>query len=99
MRALAICRIYNPNIETDKLVGGFPAMRADGCKFIVEDYQRAVKETRVHATLIADDVNVEVFEPGYDKHDERCPMPVHVAISLKSSDSRKHQAGPSSRPL
>ena len=74
-------------------------MRADGCKLIAEDYQRAMKETRVHATLIADDVNVEVFEPGYDEHDRRCPMLAPVAVSLKSSDPWKHQAGPSSLPL
>ena len=99
MRAMEICRIYNPSIMLAQLVGGFPAMRVDGCKFVNEDYQQAVKETRVYATLIAEDINVEVFEPVYDEHDKRYPMSALVAISLKSSDSRTHPAGPSAQPL
>ena len=94
MKALAVCKIYNPTIKPDLLVGGFPAMRADGCKFVREDYQRAVEETRVYATLIADDVNVEVFEPGYDEHNNRRMMPAPVAISLKSAGSKRHHTGP-----
>ena len=70
MRALAICRIYNPFLKSAQLVWGFPTMKADGCRFVREDYQQAVKETRVYATLIAEDINVETFEPGYDEHDK-----------------------------
>ena len=73
-------------------------MKVDGCRFVKEDYQQAVKEIRVYATLIAEDINVETFEPGYYEQDKRHPMPTPLPISLKLSASWIPQASPSSPP-
>ena len=67
MRALALCKIYNPSFEPADLVAGFPAMRSDGQPFTREDYQQVMREVRVHATSMVDDINVERFELGYDE--------------------------------
>ena len=39
MRALALCKIYDPAFEPARLVEGVPVRRADGRLFEKEDYQ------------------------------------------------------------
>ena len=54
-----------------------------------------MKETRVYATLVAEDINVETFEPSYNEQEKRYPMPAPVPISLRSGGSRIPPASPS----
>src|SRR4051812_1900547 len=75
MRALALCKVYDPSFEPAQLVEGFPARTADGRLFENEDYQKIVRTTRVEASIIADDINVKRFEPGYDEQGKKRPMP------------------------
>lgn len=95
MRALALCKIYNPSFELAQLVEGFPARRADGRLFMKEDYQQVVRETRVEASIIAEDINVERFEPGYDEQGQKRSMPTPGPVNLKSDVFRMSLASPS----
>ena len=83
MRALALCKVYNPFFELAQLLEGVPSRRADGRLFEKEDYQQAVRESRVEDSIIADDINVERFEPGYDEQGRKRLMPNPEPIDLK----------------
>ena len=93
--ALALFKIYNPSFETVQLVEGFPARRADGRLFVKEDYQQVVRETRVKASIIAEDINMERFEPDYDEQGQKCPMSTPGPVYLRSDCFWMSLASPS----
>src|SRR4051812_21062225 len=49
----------------------FPEFNTDGSRFSNEDYSKIIKDTRVFAMKIADDIDLSVMEPGYDEHNRR----------------------------
>ena len=42
-----------------------------------------MKATRVEASIIADDINVERFEPGYDEQGQKRSMPAPSPVNIK----------------
>src|ERR1041385_8238597 len=71
MRGLALAKPYHPDMKPELLVDGFPELKADGSEFIEVDYVNIVKETRIFATKIVDEVDLSDFEPGYDDRNKR----------------------------
>src|SRR4051812_25605666 len=61
MRALALCKSYYPYVDLDKLVEGFPELKAGGSQFEKADYTQVFKSVRHYGTKIADEVNLCVF--------------------------------------
>lgn len=98
MQALTICKSYYPGMEPERLAEGFPELKADGTKFAKDDYVQAIKEIRLYATVIADEVKLGSLEPGYDKRNRRRSMQAPEAVSLKVV-SKKHHPDPMSQPL
>ena len=76
-------------------MGGFPAIRADGGQFAREYFHQVTKETRVEASIIAEDINIGKFEPGFDEQGERRPMPTPGPVDLKSGGLRMLPGSPS----
>ena len=52
MRVLALAKAYYPDIEANKLMGGFPEYNLDGSKFDGKSFQKIDHETRHAATTI-----------------------------------------------
>ena len=85
-------------MDLDKLVQGFPELKADGSKYQKSDYTQVVKIFRHYATKIADEVSFRVFEPGYDDSNKRCPMPLPEVKESSWVTSRKRPS-PLSEPM
>ena len=67
LRVLALAKACYPDIDPAKLAGGFPRFNADGTEFSDKDFARVVRETRVIATSIADELDLKKFQPSYDQ--------------------------------
>jgi len=61
MRGLELSKAYHPDMKPELLVDGFPELKADGSDFTETDYINIVKEMRIFATKIADEVDLSEF--------------------------------------
>jgi len=81
---------YHPGLRLDCLAAGFPDLKADESKFSREDYAKVHKETRPFATKIADEMELNRLEVGYDEHSKRrrISLPTPVEFSLLPSPKK-----------
>ena len=90
MRGLELAKAYHPGLRLDCLAAGFPDLKADESKFSREDYAKVHKETRPFATKIADEMELNRLEAGYDEHSKRrrISLPTPVEFSLLPSPKK-----------
>ena len=98
IRDFALCKSYYPGLDLDKLVQGFPELKADGSRYRKTDYAQVAKTVRHYATKIADEINLQGFEPGYDECNKKHPMPMPEAKEPSWVASRKRPS-PLSKPM
>ena len=82
MRVMALTKAHYPDIDLAKLAGGFPQFNLDNTEFGGKDLAAISKETRYAATLIAEGLNLEKFQQGYDKKSRRIDTPDPVPAIL-----------------
>lgn len=68
----------------------FPELKADGSKFLKDDYSKLHEETRSSATMIVDGMELYRLEAGYDEHSKRrrVSLPSPVEFSLLPSPKK-----------
>ena len=109
MRVLALAKAYYPDIEANKLMGGFPEFNLDGSKFDEKSFQRIDRETRHAATTICNTIRLDSFQPAFDSNGRRIPSedpePFIVDVPKISRDKPTNISGsgtpavpPPSRP-
>ena len=66
MRVLALAKAYYPDIEANKLMGGFLEYNLDGSKFDGKSFQSIDRETRHAATTICSTIRLDSYQPAFD---------------------------------
>jgi len=82
MRVMALAKAHYPDIDPEKLAGGFPQFNLDNTEFSAKDLTAISKETRYAATVIAEELNLERFQQGYDKKGRRIDAPEPIPAIL-----------------
>lgn len=82
MSALALAKAYHPEMNPALLAGGFPELNTDDTEFTESDYLRCVRETRPAATKIANDLDLNKFQVGYNEGGKRMSMPDPQPVEL-----------------
>jgi len=82
MRVMALAKAHYPDIDPAKLAAGFPQFNLDNTEFDAKDLAAISKETRYAATLIAESLNLEKFQHGYDRKNHRVDTPEPVPTIL-----------------
>ena len=72
---LHLAKAYHPEMDPTLLMGGFPQFNTDDTPFTEKDFHRVIKETRHAGTVIAEGLNLSVFQVGYDENNRRMDMP------------------------
>ena len=82
MYALTRAKAYNEDMDVSELADGFPELNSDGKAFTRDDYTRLRKETRSVATKLAQEVNLDRYQAGFDEAGKRIEQPNFKTVSL-----------------
>lgn len=67
MLSLSRAKAYSADIDLAELAGGFPEYNTDDGVFSTKDYARLMKETRVIATKLTEELDLKRYQVGYDE--------------------------------
>ena len=95
--ALSRAKDWLPELDPADIAIGYPSLKEDGMPFEQEDFAACVKEIRPVATLIADEVDLTRYQPGYDAENRRIPTP-HYEVTSLVPQIRKHKFTPEVDP-
>lgn len=93
MLSLSRAKAYVPDIELSELAGGFPEYNIDGSIFSAKDYTRLMKETRVIASNLVEELDLKRYQSAYDAAGGRINVPAFETVNLTPS-RRKHIFAP-----
>src|SRR4051812_10056089 len=90
MRGLELAKAYHPGLKPEVLATGFPEFKADNSKFTKDDHTKVRRETRSAATKIADGMDLNYLEAGYDDSNKRrrVDLPSPTEFSLLPSPKK-----------
>lgn len=90
---LARVKAFFLDVDHTEMVGGFPQYNIDGTEFSSEDFARCVKETRVAATEMVEELNLTNYQPTYGE-DNKCISPPEFTPLALTPPRRKPTFAP-----
>ena len=82
MAALNRCLAYAPELTTEEMMDGFPAKKVDGSDFAEADYVKCMKDSRVLASSLVNELDLATYQPAYDAEKKRVQCPTFESRSL-----------------
>ena len=97
MDALSRAKAWLPELDPTDIAIGYRSLKEDGTSFEQEDIAACVKEIRPVATLIADEADLTMYQPGYDAENRRIPTS-HYKVTSLIPPIHKHTFAPEVDP-
>ena len=88
---------YLSEMDPSEMSGGFIEFNVDGSQVIAADYARCVKETRVLASQLVQDLDLNKYQPTYNEENARVKPPTIEPFDLTPA-RRKHIFAPDVDP-
>lgn len=82
LTALARAKAYAPELDPAQLVAGYLEFDVDDSPFTKKDFLRCVKETRVAATGMTEEINLSKYQAGYSESNKRIESPNPQPVAL-----------------
>ena len=82
MAALSRCLAYAPELTTEEMMDGFPSKKVDGSDFSQADYVKCMKNSRVLASSLAEELDFSTYQAAYDAENKRVQCPTFESRSL-----------------
>ena len=82
MAALSRGLAFAPKLTTEEMMDGFPAKKVDGSDFAKADYVKCMKDSRVLASSLADELDLSTYQAAYDAENKRVHCPTFESRSL-----------------
>ena len=82
MLSLSRAKAYVPDMDLSELAGGFPEFKTDGSESTSADYSSCLKETRVVASQIVEEVELKRYQAAYAEDNQRVTPPIFEPIDL-----------------
>ena len=82
MAALSRCLAYAPELTTEEMMDGFPSKKVNGSDFTETDYVKCMKDSRVLASSLANELNMSIYQAAYDADNKHVRGPTFEARSL-----------------
>lgn len=79
---LAWAKAFFPYFDQHEIVGGFPQNNLEGDEFSDADFVRVVKETRVVATQMVEELDLRKYQPAYSEDNKRINPPEFKPFTL-----------------
>jgi hypothetical protein len=75
LTVLARAKAYVPELDLAQIVAGYPEFNTDDTPFTRKDFMQCVKETRVAATALTEEIDLSKYQAGYSIANERIKPP------------------------
>ena len=79
---LARAKAFLLDMDPSEMVGEFPQFKLDGTNFSLEYFARCVKETRVAATLLVEEVDLAKYQAAYSEDNKGINPPEFKPLTL-----------------
>ena len=66
MAALSQSLAFAPELTTEEMMDGFPSKKDDGSDFIEADYAKCMKDSRVLASTLVNEMDLSTYQVAYD---------------------------------
>ena len=82
MAALSRSLAFAPELTAEEMMDGFPSKKDDGSDFTEIDYAKCMKDSRVLASTLVNELDLSSYQAAYDMENKRVCGPTSESRSL-----------------
>ena len=89
MAALSRCLAFAPELTTAEMIDGFPSKMVNGSDFTQIDYVKCMKDSRVLASTLVNELDLSSYQATYDVENKRVRGPTFESRSLTPANRKQ----------